>query len=263
MSIYDLAYPGETRVAVAGDWHANVLWVQSVIPALHSAAPDAKTILHAGDFGILPDRQGKAFLAAVDAQCKAAGIERILVTPGNHEDWSRLTQSFAARPDEAIRLTETVSVLPRGFRFAFGGRSFLSFGGAASLDFAYRRTRKTWWPEEMPTREDVAAAIAGGPVDVLITHETISGGTSKVEAVVASNPMGWDEEALEYSTASRRLVTELWAGVEPTLLFHGHMHTADRTQLPNGQRIVSLGRDGQRKNIGLLRLDNLAWTWID
>ena len=263
MTVSDLALPAETRVAVAGDWHANVLWVQSVIPALHSAAPDMTTILHAGDFGILPDRQGKAFLAAVDAQCKASGIERILVTPGNHEDWPRLSQRFAVRPGEAIRLTETVWMLPRGFRFTLGARSFLSFGGAASLDVAYRRPRKTWWPEEMPTREDVAAAIAGGPVDVLITHETINGGTSKVEAVVASNPMGWDEEALEYSMASRRLVTDLWAGVEPALLFHGHMHTADRSQLPNGQRIVSLGRDGQRRNLGLLRLDDLAWTWID
>jgi len=263
MTISDLTYPGETRVAVAGDWHANVLWVRSVIPALRSAAPDVETILHVGDFGILPDRQGKAFVTAVDARCKASGIERVLVTPGNHEDWSRLSQSFAARPGEAIRLSETVWVLPRGFRFVLGGRSFLSFGGAASLDVAYRRARKTWWREEMPTPDDVAAAIAGGPVDVLITHETIIGGTSKVEAVVASNRMGWDEEALEYSMASRRLVTDLWECVEPALLFHGHMHTADRSQLPNGQRVVSLGRDGQRKNIGLLRLDDLAWTWID
>ena len=169
----------------------------------------------------------------------------------------------AGRPGEAIRLTETVWVLPRGYRFTLAGRSFLSFGGAASLDFAYQRARGAWWPEEMPTVDDVAAAIVGGPVDILITHETIIGGTSKVEAVLRSTPQKWDKAALEYSKQSRTVVTALWAGVEPKLLFHGHLHAADRIQLPNGQRVVSLGSDAQRKNVGLLDLATLAWTWID
>ena len=255
--------PEETRIAVAGDWHANHLWVQSAIPALHAAAPDVRTILHAGDFGILPDKRGKGFLAAVDAQCQEMGIERVLVTPGNHEDWPRLVNRFASRPGEAIHLSDRVWALPRGFRFRLAGRSFMSFGGAASLDYAYRRARGTWWPEEMPTVDDVAAAIAGGPVEVLITHETLVGGTSKVEAVLRSNPQGWDEHALEYSRTSRRLITALWNGVRPDVLFHGHIHVADRIELPTGQRIVSLGSDGQRKNIGMLDLVDLAWSWID
>jgi len=259
----DLTLQGETRVAVAGDWHGNHLWIQQALPALHDAAPEVRTILHAGDFGISPGPRGKAFLAAVDAQCKVSRIERILVTPGNHDDWDRLTRRFASRPGEAIRLTEVVWVLPRGFRFTLAGRTFMSFGGAASLDYAYRRARGTWWPAEMPTVEDVAAAIAGGPVEVLITHEAIDGGTARGEAVLRSNPMGWDEAALEYSRKSRRLITALWAGVEPDLLFHGHLHAADRVQLPSGQRIVSLGSDRQRKNIGVLDLAGLAWSWID
>jgi hypothetical protein len=261
--VNDLTLPGETRVAVAGDWHANHLWIQSAIPALHRAAPDVCTILHVGDFGVLPDKRGKGFLAAVDAQCEATGIERVLVTPGNHEDWPRLVNRFASRPGEAVLLSDRVWVLPRGFRFRLAGRTFMSFGGAASLDFAYRRARGTWWPEEMPTVDDVSAAIAGGPVEVLITHETLIGGTPKVEMVVRANPQGWDEDALEYSRTSRRLITALWLGITPDLLFHGHLHAADRIELPNGQRVVSLGSDLQRKNVGVLDLASLAWTWID
>ena len=259
----DLTLPRETRVAIAGDWHANTMWVQTVMPSLHATAPDVRTILHAGDFGILPDRRGKGFLAAVDVQCAASQIERVLVTPGNHEDWGRLNQRFASRPGEAIRLSDAVWVLPRGFRFTLAGRTFLSFGGAASLDFAYRRAQGTWWPEELATWDEVFRTIAGGPVEVLITHETIDGGTAKVEAVLDSNPMGWDDDALEYSKESRRLITALWLGVAPDLFFHGHLHAADRIQLTTAQRIVSLGSDKQRKNIGLLTLADLAWTWID
>jgi hypothetical protein len=259
----DLTLQGETRVAIAGDWHANVLWVQKAIPALHRAAPDVRTILHAGDFGILPERRGKGFLASVDYWCVAAGIERVLVTPGNHEDWSRLDQRFASRPGEAIRLSETVWVLPRGFRFTLAGRTFMSFGGAASLDFADRRAGRTWWPTEMPTAEDVAAAIVDGNVEVLIAHDTIDGGTAKVESVIRSNPLDWDDDALAYSRRSRGLVTEVWEGVRPDIFFHGHLHVADRIELPTRQRIVSLGSDRQRKNIGLLTLDSLTWSWVD
>jgi hypothetical protein len=259
----DLTLPGETRVAIAGDWHANVMWVQAAIPALHRAAPDIKTILHAGDFGIAPERRGKTFLSTVDYWCGAAGIERVLVTPGNHEDWGRLDQRFASQPGEAIRLSEVVWVLPRGYRFALAGRTFLSFGGAASLDLAYRRAGRTWWPTEMPTAEEVAAALVDGSVEVLIAHETIDGGTAKVESVIRSNPLDWDDEALAYSRRSRGLVTEVWEGVRPDIFFHGHLHVADRIELPTGQRIVSLGSDCQKKNIGLLTLDNLTWSWID
>jgi hypothetical protein len=258
----DLGLVGEHRVAVAGDWHGNVVWVQRIIPALHRVAPDVKTILHAGDFGIAPERRGKGFLATIDHWCKSAGIERVLVTPGNHEDWDRLSRRFASRPGEPIRLSETVWVLPRGLRFTLEARTFMSFGGAASLDFAYRRAQETWWPAEMPTDQDVAAAVEGGPVEVLLTHETIDGGTRRVEAVLRSNPMGWDADALEYSARSRARVTAVWKAVRPDVLAHGHMHMADALELPAGQRIYSLGSDGQRKNVGLLDLATLGWTWM-
>jgi hypothetical protein len=259
----DLTLPGETRVAIAGDWHGNVMWVQTAIPALHRAAPDVRTILHAGDFGIAPERRGKTFLSTVDYWSGAAGIERVLVTPGNHEDWERIDRRFASQPGEAIRLSETVWVLPRGYRFALAGRTFMSFGGAASLDFAYRRAGRTWWPAEMPTAEEVAAAIVGGNVEVLIAHETIDGGTAKVESVIRSNPLDWHDEALAYSRRSRGLVTEVWEGVRPDIFIHGHFHAADRIDLPTGQRVVSLGSDRQKKNIGLLNLSDLAWSWLD
>lgn len=48
----DWSIPGETRVAVAGDWHGNAFWVQRGIPFLAREASDARTILHVGDFGI-------------------------------------------------------------------------------------------------------------------------------------------------------------------------------------------------------------------
>jgi len=258
-----LALAGETRVAVAGDWHGSALWLQTIIPAIHRSAPDVQSILHVGDFGIFPDRRGKRFLNAVDRSCLAVGIKRVLVTPGNHDHWPRLDQRFEHRPGQPAQLSKTVWVLPRGYRFNLAGRSFMSFGGAASLDAARRRTSGTWWPTEMPTNDDVAAAVSGGPVEVLVTHEAIEGGTLRVQSVIDENPMNWDSQALAYSALSRSRVTEVWSGVHPLVLAHGHIHVADTMTLPNGQRIYSLGANGQKKNVGLLQLADLAWTWID
>jgi hypothetical protein len=254
---------GETRVAVAGDWHGSTLWLQTIIPAIHRTAPDIQTILHVGDFGIYPDRRGKGFLNAVDRSCLAVGIQRVLVTPGNHDHWPRLDQRFASRPGQPAQLSKTVWALPRGYRFDLADRSIMSFGGAASLDAARRRMSETWWPTEMPTDDDVSVAVAGGPVDILITHEAIEGGTSRVQSILDENPMNWDSQALAYSALSRLRATEVWAGVRPHVLAHGHIHVADAAALPNGQRVYSLAANGQKKNVGLLQLSDLAWTWIN
>ncbi|WP_104090888.1 metallophosphoesterase [Cryobacterium sp. N19] len=256
----DLTLQGETRVAVAGDWHGNISWVQTIIPAIARTAPDVRTILHVGDFGIWPERSGKGFPASVDFWCKNAGIERLLVTPGNHEDWDRLDGWFAGAPGQPVQISDVVWVLPRALRFSLGGATYMSFGGAASVDYELREPGKEWWLTEIPTDDDVAAAIAGGPVDVLITHETVNGGTAATERALRTNPMRWSAEALTYSALSRARVTLVWEAVKPQVLVHGHMHTADQLTLPDGRRIYSLGCDNQAGNVGLLDLATLAWS---
>jgi hypothetical protein len=115
----------------------------------------------------------------------------------------------------------------------------------------------------MPTGEEAAAAIAAGPVDVMVAHEGIDGGTARVESVIRNNPQGWGAEAVAYSARSRALITAVWAGVRPALMFHGHFHLADQIILSSGQRVYSLAGAGMRKNVGVLDLTDLAWKWID
>jgi hypothetical protein len=258
----DMTLPGETRVAIAGDWHGNIRWVGRAIPALRRHAPDVRTILHAGDFGIWPGSMGKSFLGAVDRRCAESGIERILVTPGNHEDWLDITARFEVEPGEPVRFSESVWVMPRGFRFELAGKTFASFGGAASIDYEWRDEGTNWWREEMPSDEDVAAIIEGGPADVLITHETINGGTAATEQVTSTNPHGWSPDALTYSWLSRRRVTRVWEALSPRVLAHGHMHVRDEIDLPDGRRVYSLGADEREGNLALLDLETLAWEWV-
>ena len=75
----------------------------------------------------------------------------------DHEDYPELDQLFAEAPGCAIRVSELVWVLPRGYRMTIGGRSVMAFGGAASIDFRYRAPDREWWGSELPTEADVQA----------------------------------------------------------------------------------------------------------
>lgn len=256
--------PGtSTRVAIAGDWHGNIDWVRRVVMLLRDRAPEVDTILQLGDFGFFPRRTGQYFVAEVDVVCRAAGVKRVLVTPGNHEDWLVLDKMFAVLPGEAVRLSEVVWVLPRGFRFTLGGHTFLSFGGAASVDYEWRSTGHDWWMTEAPTAAQVASAIGDGPADVMLSHETVSGATAEVERTLRSNPLGFSAEALGYSAVSRQRVTEVWDAVQPAVLAHGHMHVRGEIELGDGRRVYSLAQNGLRGNVGLLDTQTLAWEWLD
>jgi len=253
----------ESEVVVAGDWHGNVDWIGKAIPSIARETSGVRTILHVGDFGIWAGVRGRKYLDAVDFWCERAGISRVLVTPGNHEDWSWLDKEFSSRPGKPVALSSVVEVFPRGYRFKIGSKRFASFGGAASVDFEMRSEGVDWFPGELPTEQDVARVGAGGYADVLLTHETIDGGTPASEAVLVTNPLGWSPEALAYSSRSRALVTKAWSAIKPEILVHGHMHAADAIALPSGQQVISLGRDGQPRNLALLELSTLNWRWLD
>jgi Calcineurin-like phosphoesterase len=147
----DLADLPEPRVAIAGDWHGNVRWLQEILPRIRRTAPDVKTILHLGDLGVytMGDRRGHGFLtAAIPYWLKKTSVDRILVTPGNHEQWPLLSEAFDAHPGAAAPLVSGLWAFPRGFRFTMGGRTFLSFSGAATYDTEHRTVGKHWWPDE-------------------------------------------------------------------------------------------------------------------
>ena len=240
----------DTRVAVSGDWHGNVTWIRLVARATRALAPDVRTILQLGDWWADDPR--------VDEVLAECGIDRVLVTLGNHEDYGALRAPLADHPGSAIRVTERQWVLSRPFNFTIGGRRFLSLGGASSIDKLYRVEGYSWWPDELITDEQVEAAVAGGGVDVMLTHE--SPGSTPVKAVqevLRANPLGIDEEARMISAASRVRVRQVWNSVNPKLLAHGHMHIPAGGTTPDGRRVSSLGADGQQGNLAFLDLRTL------
>jgi hypothetical protein len=158
-----------------------------------------------------------------------------------------------------VRVSDITWVLPRPARLTIGARTVLSLGGAASVDRRKRTEGRDWWPDEAITDEHVAAAIAGGPADVMLTHE--SPANTPVRAVrdmLRTNPHRFPAEALEESAQSRARVSEVWDAVRPQLLLHGHMHTPGGGIAEDGRRVVSLGADEQPGNLAILDIRTLT-----
>ncbi len=260
----DLTLPGEQRVAIAGDWHGNLRWIQTALPQLHRTAPDVTTVLQLGDFGYWPraDRPGKGFLAAVDYWSKRAGLERILFTPGNHEFWPDLLKLFAAHPGQMVQVTEYAWAMPRGYRFTLAGRDFMSFGGAASHDAHLRVEGRTWFREEIATSEDAEFAMVEPKVDILLSHDTPAP-TPMIEEIIRRGKLEHDLDFQVRDGVARRRLFSVWDYHRPRLAFHGHFHTPGVLELDDGRRICSLGMDGQEANLGIVDLITMESDWLE
>lgn len=251
-----LALP--SRVAVAGDWHGSRVWVQSVLASIRRADAEVRDVLHVGDFGLWP---ADTNLDAVDYWAERTGL-RLWVTPGNHDDWDQLEAPFG-RGDVA-RVSEWVTFLPRGFRFTVGDRTAVSFGGAASHDRAWRRTQRSkhpiWWPQEIATDAEVAAAVGGGSADLLVTHDVP---TTVLPAVAAVLDRRNGEDAPEdaaYVHASARQIDAVRAAVRPLLHVHGHTHVHEIGDVDTDHgpvRTLALTNERRHGNIAFLDADTL------
>ena len=240
----------DQRVAVCGDWHGNVGWARTIARVFPYLAPDVTTLLHLGDWS-MPE-------AEVDELFAETGIERILVTVGNHERFDQISPLLDKHADHAVRVSKLTWFLPRPARLTIAGRRVLSLGGAASVDRQSRIEGLTWFPEEAVTDEHVAAAIAGGPADLMLTHEGPAGTPVRpVQEILRTNPHKFPATALEASAASRARVAEVWDAVRPELLAHGHMHVPAGGKTGDGRRVASLGRDGQEGNLAILDIATL------
>ena len=100
-----------------------------------------------------------------------------LFVDGNHENFD-LLDAMEVRQWQGGSVHEVrphVLHLMRGQVFDLHGRSFFTMGGARSHDMEYRLPRVSWWEQELPTVEEMAAAertleAHDWQVDYVATH---------------------------------------------------------------------------------------------
>lgn len=206
-----------TTLVLSGDWHGNA---SAAAIAFRAAAEEgASAVVQVGDLGVWPRLDGQAFLDTLEHLAAHYEIP-LLFVDGNHEDFTQL--AAAPRHETGLGIMRPgVYHLGRGMVWTWGGYRFGALGGAPSIDREQRKIGESWWPEEVITDSDVAtlARNAGGePLDVLLTHDTVSDAPlpSRRFRLPAAVQMDCDH--------SRSLVYRATSEVTPSLLVHGHYH---------------------------------------
>lgn len=213
------------KLLFAGDSHGNVRWLRSLMELARRFDCDA--IFQLGDFGYWPHREipnmygsRKNMIASLENSMSDLWPEgKLYWLDGNHENHPWLWETYTETDDEGfVPMSNRISYSPRGHRWEWDGVSFLSCGGAFSIDKEYRlREEKAantlWWPTEMIRPEDVEKSVAGGPVDVLLSHDCPYG-------VQIPNIKDDYPETVE----NRQMLAAIVSKTQPRWIFHGHYH---------------------------------------
>lgn len=227
-------------VGIAGDWHGNTSWAGRMIE--HCAARDVRVILHVGDFGFWPGQSGRRYLDSLEA-CLAENDQLLAFVDGNHEDHLSLN-NWPLNDDGVHAIRPHIVHLPRGYRWTWHDRVWMSLGGAHSIDRKWRTPFVDWWPEEILSPGDVLRATAGGPVDVLVCHDAPEG-VPALAKLFAENPAGVDELEQTLSAANRELISRVVEATRPSHFWHGHYHLRleDEIALADGHIMQLHGLD--------------------
>lgn len=214
------------KIMLAGDWHGNPRWGAACIR--HAAEQGVDTIVHCGDFGWWVECiDTHKFLRHLQQALAETGITLYWVD-GNHEDHDKINEWLEATDNQpwSDRRYPNIVHLPRGFRWEWWGQTWLALGGAHSVDRLNRTPGKSWWDAEHITEEQAARAIAGGKVDVMVTHDCPWGvdipGICKNG--VDLNPSAWPASEIASSNLHRKVLRRVCDAVRPSFLFHGHYH---------------------------------------
>jgi hypothetical protein len=258
------------QVGIAGDWHADLEWADWSIDAFKREGINC--ILHLGDFGVgFGSEGGTKYLNRLQKKLLKEKMI-ILVTLGNHEDYARIADLPLVTSGEwkgMIRLSSQILLFPRGYRFELEGTSFVSLGGANSIDRFGRLPNISWWEGEQISMGDVYRTLEGGTADVFLGHDT--GINVPIPLNNHRDEGDWEFRAKEYAKKSRESIQVVLDGVRPKLAFNGHYHfyfdkTVTLGDFENDDtyttRFVSMNKNRDADNLGILTSKTLEFRLI-
>lgn len=225
-------------IVCVGDWHGDQNWG---IRAIKSAARSgAKTIVHVGDFGLdFPGPKRGRYESKLNRYLVEYGMTLVL-SPGNHDNAETVSR-LEIEDDGLAYFRSNIKILPKGGRTTIDELHIGGLGGAFSIDQAWRREGKDWWPDEEPTEEEAKRLLGGGSIDILITHDVPAG-------VPVRSSLNLTPEMRKRAERTRTLLREVVDEVIPSHVFCGHWH----------QRLIHYlnHADGSETRVDVLNMEN-------
>ncbi len=232
--------PNNLGVMLLGDTHGNFNHLRLALQTAKDAG--ITKVIQIGDFGF--------FWAGNDyTKPISQALENMDMTldflDGNHEDFTVLNPYTDS--DEPVEIRPRIRYLPRGYTWNDGKYTYMSLGGATSVDQYDRTPGYTWFSEERITRSDVERACSRGPVDVLLLHDAPD--TPHLLGKLEKSAHYWPADLLRTSAHNRMAINMVVDAVKPRLIVHGHYHYAYKAMYSNNEghvaRVIGLAQDGK------------------
>jgi predicted phosphodiesterase len=198
------------RLLITGDTHGE----QNRMLFLVNKLEEGDVLFVAGDFGysFLLDYYEKAFLNDMEKYLEERNCY-IVYVDGNHENHKALNELPVSEwcGAKVHKLRKRVIHVLRGEILTLKNKSVFCFGGAFSIDRAFRRLNYSYWKEELPTDIDYANGNHNlekqdYKVDYIITHTcpaasvySLNGRHSAPEEMPLQNYLEWVRETVDYS----------------------------------------------------------------
>lgn len=201
------------KILWCGDTHGDI---ENIVKALEYACLNDCTIVFIlGDFGYFPNLEKYgSFIREVSKEAKRFDIE-VHWLRGNHENHEALNRICKGKTD-TIEMEPNVFYHPNANSWRWDGITFLAMGGAYSIDKAYRKLGRDWFPGEVIAVEDTYKACGLGQIDVVLSHDS----------PISSNLDDFLDFYLAAETqANRHQLQGVIEAVRPKINFHGHYHT--------------------------------------
>lgn len=206
------------KVLLAGDVHADYSHFKYLVKT--AVREGCAKIVALGDFGYWPNSKGSAgdFVPRADQLVGKHGIT-LYWLEGNHEDFGALEKKVNLMAAEPQKMLPNTWYLGRGCQWEWSGRTFMSFGGAHSVDKEWRTEGFDWFAHELPSYEEQSFGLSRPKVDILLTHD---GPYGTVPFIDEDNDQFND--VYPENQENRKFIDALVGAVQPKALFHGHHH---------------------------------------
>lgn len=242
----DWDMPTPTKLMVAGDWHGNGNWAISALKTARLNGCDA--VLQLGDYGYWPEQE-PGFLKAVERYLSVVCKGQITLywLDGNHENHDRLVPGAG---------TSCTRHLPRGHRWEWWGKTWMSVGGGVSVDKKWRTPGKDWFPDETLSPRQWEHCMRDGKVDVVVAHDTPAG--VDIPGIHAQEKQGevwsaYPADAISESWQHRDGLQAIAEQTRPSHWFCGHYHVRYNAQLvySDGSECMVIGMDRDNSHLKL------------
>lgn len=229
------------RTILAGDAHGNTGYMITLINRTEVQMADRVFVL--GDFGYWEHQHdGVKFLNNVNRYAERSNVT-VYFLDGNHDKTSLLLEKYGDNKDDEgfLIVREWIRYAPRGHRWTWNGTRFAAFGGAYSVDKAWRleQERKKslaierknafrdpgnqlsldtsgtlWFPEEEMTDDDMTRFLEDrNRVDIILAHDKPFASTPK-----------WNRKDIDLCWPNQNRLQRAVVALKPKLFFHGHLH---------------------------------------